>query len=127
MRNGNGNRIAYRFTTKSLPVFTTLHKIFYQANKKIIPNNLEIDPLSLAVWFMDDGSKSRSAVYLNTQQFTLDGQQKLLNLLKNKFNLIGSLNKDKKYFRIRINTESTKHFKEIVKPYIIKLFNYKLD
>ena len=71
-RPGNGKRIAYRFTTQSLPVFTQFYKRFYVNKRKIIPSGLQLDPLALAVWFMDDGSKSRSSYYLNTQQFSLE-------------------------------------------------------
>ena len=78
MRLGNGKRIAYRFTTRSLPVFTKLFHQFYKDNKKIIPDDLLLDPIVLAVWFMDDGSKSRSSVYLNTQQFSIEDQNRLL-------------------------------------------------
>ena len=126
-RKGNGRRIAYRFTTRSLPIFTRLYKYFYRENKKLIPDGLILDPLVLAVWFMDDGSKSRSSIYLNTQQFSIYDQERLLEMLASQFNLIGRLNKDKKYFRIRITTESTVRFKEIIKPYVLKLFNYKLE
>lgn len=125
-RNGNGWRIAYRFTTQSLPIFTSQYQRFYVKNKKIVPDDLILDPLALAVWFMDDGSKSRTAVYLNTQQFSIEDQYKLVNLLYNQFGLQGNLNKDKQYHRIRLNTESTRRFKKIVVPYILSKFNYKL-
>lgn len=126
-RSCNGKRIAYRFTTRSLPVFTSLYREFYRDSIKVIPCNLTLTPLALAVWFMDDGSKSRSSIYLNTQQFNIEEQIRLLQLLKKQFNLSGALNKDKKYFRIRITSSSTALFKEIVRPYVIKIFNYKLD
>jgi len=125
-RKGNGSRIAYRFTTQSLPVFTQLYDRFYQNKRKIIPSDLQLDPLALAVWFMDDGSKSRSSFYLNTQQFFLEDQYKLLKLLKEQFNFMASLNKDKIYYRIRINTESSKRFKEIIQPFILSSMKYKL-
>ena len=61
-------RTAYRFYTRQLPELTQLHKKFYRDGKKIVPDDLFLTPLSLAVWFMDDGSKCRTSdVYLNTQ------------------------------------------------------------
>lgn len=125
-RTGNGRRIAYRFTTRSLPEFTALYRWFYKDNKKIIPNDLQINPLALATWFMDDGSKSRSSVYLNTQQFNIVDQKKLLGFLKTQLNLIGCLNRDKNYFRIRITTNSTLRLKDMIKPYVLPMFYYKL-
>src|SRR5438477_8387823 len=68
VRNGNGGRVACRLVTRSLPVLTPYFRLFYEAGRKRIPE-VELSPLTLAVWFMDDGCRSRTAVYLNTQQF----------------------------------------------------------
>lgn len=125
-RLGRGTRIAYRFTTRSLPVFTAYHTQFYKKGKKQIPTDLQLDPLSLAVWFMDDGCKIRSAYYLNTQQFTLPEQKFLQDLLLKAFRLESALNRDKKYFRIRISTESSKMMQSIIEPYIVPCMKYKL-
>lgn len=125
-RKGRGVRIAYRFTTRSLPIFTAYHSWFYVNGIKRIPNNLRLDPLSLAVWFMDDGTKIRSALYLNTQQFTLPEQMFLQKLLLDKFGLQSALNRDKHYFRIRFSTESSKSLQKLVEPYVIECMKYKL-
>ncbi len=78
-RESNGQRLAYRFFTEQHPVLTELWQRFYKKGVKTIPSDLVIDPLMLAVWFMDDGSKCRASdVYLNTQQFDDDSQGKLL-------------------------------------------------
>jgi len=124
-RKGNGKREAYRFTTLSLPSLTPFYDKFFSQGKKIIPDRLNLNGLSLAVWFMDDGSKSRSSIYLNTQQFTKIEQLKLINLLKNNFGIESTLNKDKKYFRIRLRTKSIKKFINLTKPFVLKEFKYK--
>lgn len=124
-RFGNAGRIAYRFTTKSLPELTEIYRKFYQDGKKIIPDNLFIHPISLAVWFMDDGCKSYRAVYLNTQKFNVAEQSKLAGLLKDQFDIKTTLNKDKKYYRLRIAVSSVKKFLEIIKPYLLPMFCYK--
>lgn len=126
-RKGKGVRVAYRFTTLSIPELTKIYQRFYQRGTKIVPSGLIIDPLLLAVWFMDDGSKSRSSVYFNTQQFSVIDQQRLLKLLREQFGIGGSLNKDKIYYRIRISTDSTKILKRIIRPYILPVFQYKLE
>lgn len=79
LRRGNGTRVAYRFVTRSLPELTPFYRRFYESGIKTIPE-LELSPLTMAVWFMDDGSKSRSAVYLNTQQFNDESQHRLARL-----------------------------------------------
>ncbi|MBU2578231.1 hypothetical protein KKA69_05410 [Patescibacteria group bacterium] len=125
-RKGNENREAYRFFTRSLPELTPFYDLFFRNGKKTIPNNLRLDALSLAVWFMDDGCKSRSSIYLNTQQFSKTEQLRLIGFLRNQFDLKATLNKDKKYFRIRIRTGSIKKFVELVEKFILPEFRYKL-
>ena len=125
-RNGNEGRIAYRFFTKSIPEFNRIYKMFYKDHKKVIPN-IKLNPLMLAIWFMDDGSRSRDFdVYLNTQQFSMNDQKKLLRMLIN-LKIKARLNKDKHYYRIRILKESIKDFNKIISPYIISSMQYKLS
>src|SRR5947208_2096095 len=81
VRNGNGGRIAYRFLTRSLPELTPYFRMFYGPEGKQVPE-LELTPLTLAVWFMDDGARSRRTVYLNTQKFNPESQNRLLALLR---------------------------------------------
>jgi hypothetical protein len=81
---------------------------------------------TLAVWFMDDGSRSRRSVYFNTQQFDDLGQQRLLNLLSRQFGIEGTLNRDKQYHRIRISVESVPRLSDTIAPYILSEFRYKL-
>ncbi|PIP20868.1 MAG: hypothetical protein COX40_02480 [Candidatus Omnitrophica bacterium CG23_combo_of_CG06-09_8_20_14_all_40_11] len=124
-RFGNAGRIAYRFTTRSLPELTDIYRTFYKRGKKIIPGNLKMHPLSLAVWFMDDGCKSYRALYLNTQKFNVTEQQKLISLLNKQFDIKASLNKDKTYYRLRIAVSSVAQFLSIIKPYLLPMFCYK--
>ena len=79
----------------------------------------------MAVWFMDDGSKSRSALYLNTQQFDVENQQLLLWLLKDQWEIVGALNRDKSYHRIRMSVGSSIRFAELIAPYVLPEFRYK--
>lgn len=124
-RNGNGKRIAYRFFTKQHPEFTEIMDLFYKDKKKCIPN-LKLDSITLAVWFMDDGSRcSKENVYLNTQQFSKEDQYKLLEFLK-ELGLEGTLNKDKVYYRIRFITSSIPKLFKIIQEYIIPSMKYKI-
>jgi len=125
-RKGNGNRIAYRFTTRSLPIFTEYYYKFYSAGKKFIAPNIKLSDLILSVWFMDDGAKSRNSFYLNTQQFSVEDQMFLVNRLKRDLQIESSLNKDKQYFRIRIKTESANKLRKIISAYLLPCFIYKL-
>jgi hypothetical protein len=126
-RRGRGSRIAYRFFTRQHEELTELFHLFYHAGEKIIPN-ITINPIMLAVWFMDDGSRCRdSDVYLNTQQFSVRNQKKLLKFLDNQCGLQATLNKDKEYKRIRFIKSSIPRLQRIISPYIIPSMKYKLS
>ena len=125
-RNGNGGRVAYRFNTKQNEELTKLYALFYKHGRKIIPPEIVLDPVMIAVWFMDDGSKCRERdVYLNTQQFSLVDQKKCVSLLK-QVSVESSLNKDKEYWRVRIKKSSLPIFWNLISPHIIPAMNYKL-
>ena len=127
IRKGNGNRLAYRFYTKQLPELTNLLKEFYRNGKKIVPDNLILNPIILSVWFMDDGSKCNSSnFYLNTQQYSLEDQEKMVAKLK----LLGldtKLNKDKCYWRIRFLTSSLPKLRKLISNKIIPSMKYKIE
>jgi recombination protein RecA len=124
-RIGNGSRVAYRFTTLSLAQLTPYYTAFYGGQTKSIPD-LELTPLALAVWFMDDGSKSYRTVYLNTQQFDTASQERLKEQLLRQFGIEASLNRDKMYHRLRLSVGSMPRFRELIEPHLLQEFAYKL-
>jgi hypothetical protein len=124
-RKGNGGRVAYRFVTRSLPVLTPYFDLFYKGGQKCVPE-LELSPLAMAVWFMDDGCRSRNAVYLNTQQFDVASQRVLLRFLREQWGVVGALNRDKSYYRLRISVEGTRRFAQVIEPHLLAQFRYKL-
>lgn len=125
-RRGNGRRVAYRFVTRALPELRPFYERFYGSGRKQVPDDVDLTPLTLAVWFMDDGSRSRRAVYLNTQQFDLESQYWLLDELWSRWEIAGSLNRDKQDRRIRITVEGTKRLMELIEPLVLPGFRYKL-
>lgn len=124
---------SFRFSTISHPELTFWYNIFYKNGRKIIPENVaEILklPLSLAVWFMDDGNKNKQAVFLNTQQFSIEEQELLRNCLFVNFGLETTINKHwvfngKQLYRIRINTKSTKKLYAMIKDFVLPSMQYK--
>jgi LAGLIDADG DNA endonuclease family len=124
-RQGNGGRVACRFVTRSLPALTPYYRLFYGNGRKSVPE-VELAPLTLAVWFMDDGCRSRTAVYLNTQQFDLASQETLLRLLREQWSIAGALNRDKQYHRIRLTVDGTRRLVALIGPYVLNELRYKL-
>lgn len=126
IRKGKGIRIAYRFHTKQLPELTDLLNMFYKDGRKIIPD-IQINPIILAVWYMDDGSKCRNRdVYLNTQQFDLNNQRKIIKMLQS-IGLEATLNRDKGYFRVKFLKSSLPKLKKLIAQYIVPSMRYKIE
>jgi recombination protein RecA len=124
LRSGNGGRIAYRFTTLSLPELTPFYRAFYREGRKVVPL-LTLTPLAMAVWFMDDGCKSYRALYLNTQQFDRNDQERLIGMLAQQWAIRSTLNRDKTYYRLRIAVESVARFRTIIEPHVLPSLRYK--
>jgi hypothetical protein len=124
-RTGNGGRTAYRFVTRSLPILTPYYRLFYGSGRKQVPE-LRLSALALAVWFMDDGCRSRNAVYLNTQQFDLRSQQRLMQMLSEQWSISAALNRDKTYHRIRVSVAGTVRLGEVIGSYLLPELRYKL-
>ncbi len=126
LRKSGKNRLAIRFYTKQLPIFTDLMSKFYKNKKKVIPDELKLNPDILAVWYMDDGSRcGKSNFYLNTQQYSLKDQKKLIKKLKT-LGLEVVLNKDKHYWRLRFLGRSISKLKLLIQDKIIPSMQYKL-
>jgi hypothetical protein len=97
--------------------------------KKVVPKLLHkwLTPLALAHWYMDDGATLRNYGYiLNTQSFSLKEQEILADALGRKFHLEVNIHKDRSNYRLYITAKSKDAFTEIIKPFIIPSFEYKL-
>ena len=125
--------ISWRFLTISHPEFTKFYRMFYHQGKKIIPESIKKllnDPLTLAVWAMDDGTKSGKSFFLSTQNYTRKEQERLIRYLKENFGIEGKVNihsywEGQVLYRIRINSNSIGKLYKLVKPYILPQFHYK--
>jgi len=104
--------------------------MFYIKKKKVIKKEIEsyITPLSLAVWFMDDGSKLGSTVRIATNNFETHETQNLCNILKKKYDLNCSVQKAGGCYTnsiLYIKKNSLKTFYNLVKPYMVGSMLYK--
>ena len=121
----------YRFSTLAQPVFNKFYKLFYPQKRKIVPENIIdilINPLSLAVWYMDDGFRRRdcNSLYLCTSAYTDREHLLLLKVLKTNFNIDARVHYAAGNARIYIPASSAKQFCNLVKDYVLKDLTYKL-
>lgn len=112
---------SYRFWTRQY--FKSWREKFYMDNKKIFIIE-KISPLSLAVWYMDDGAiNDGKRAIVSTESFSEEEREKIKNLFIKDFNIRPSF---KKQGKMIIGTRDSKRFFAIIKPYIIFSMQYKL-
>ena len=124
----NKNYYSWYFHTVTMKFFGELYKQFYSNGHKIVPKDILdiLTPLSLSVWYMDDGCLSQGTAILNTQNFSFSEQKILQKSLKEKFNLEATINKDRNKWRLRIKKEDFNRFRSLVEDYIIPSMKYKI-
>lgn len=120
---------SWRFRTISHREFRQLRRIFYRDGKKILPKKLDflLDPLTLAVWFMDDGSLARGHGYiLNTQNFKPEDSVRLMKFLQGSFGLHLAIHRDRRYYRLFVKKQSMAEFRNLFKFRMQPIMRYKL-
>ncbi len=129
--NFHGNAPTYSFSTISHPFLKQAHDICYPNNKKDVTKEwiANLTPLSLAVWYLDDGSlnKRYKTIVLCTNSFSYEGQMLLVSYLKNTFDIDCKLEpRRNNQTVIRINASQSKKFINIIAEYVPECMNYKL-
>lgn len=97
---------------------------------KRIPVNITelLTTRGLAYWAQDDGSKNGSGFIFCTDSYILENVQLLVKVLRDKFHLNATINiGSNKNYRLYINSDSMKQFKELVIPCFHESMKYKLD
>lgn len=125
----------YRVSSYTFTSFNWLHDLFYKDINgqlvKVVSTDLYkyLTPLSLAVWFMDDGSKTHNTVRIATNCFTYDECLLLCKIIKDKYNIILTVQKSgkNKGYIIYVETSSYSEFEKIIKPYMLPSMLYKLS
>lgn len=131
-RQFRGNAPTYAFSTVSHPFLNEAHRICYCADgkKDISAEWLErITPLSLAVWYMDDGSlnKRYHTVVLCTNSFSRQGQLLAIAFLKDRYGIESVLEpRRNQQTVIRINASQSRKFMNLIAPYVPSCMSYKL-
>lgn len=121
--------------TERHPFFTTLRKIWYPFDKKIVPDSIHLTPKSIAYWFMGDGSsrwyeRGNKKVHLDiaTDGFDTNSVISLqgnLHDLGIDIYLRFKIGNTRPYITSKKSSEVAK-FMQLIKPYIIPCFRYKL-
>jgi len=128
IRNNKKN-IALNFCTRSLPCIKDIHLLFYEDNKKKIPQDIYnlLDPIALTHWICGDGSVSKKGLLLCTDSYSIEDVVRLVNVLIIRYNLICTirLHRENQY-RIYISERSLNSLKKLVLPYMVNSMKYKI-
>lgn len=128
----------HRFYTRATKEIGELREIFYPNGEKVIPEDIADylkDPLTLAVWYQDDGTLDcRSKYHYNalfaTHCFSLRECRLLAKALGENFSLDVRVcrckMRGKIRYRLYITSKSMTRFISLVKPFIAPCFNYKV-
>ncbi len=120
-----------RWQSNASPIIGKFRKIFYKDGKKVIPEELSKylkDPLSLTIWFMDDGYYYRrdKIAYLYIPRYSEKEIRILLQTLKRNFGLEVVLKHKKRgELVLTFNVVQTQKLIDLIKQFIIPSMIYK--
>ena len=117
------------FNTLSHRELTEYHQAFYDDRRKRVPLNIALTPLSLAVWFMDDGSRKShecKGVYFNTQAFDADDLCILQGQVTGTFGIATTLRRQSDGTQIYVPAKCVAILADVVMPYLAPCMQYKI-
>lgn len=121
-----------RWQSNASPEIGKYRKVFYPKGVKIIPEefaHLFKDPLSLAIWFMDDGYyyQRDKVAYIYLSKLAENEMRTLLSTLKANFSLEPTFKLKKRgELVLGFNVKETKKLMTLIEKHIIPSMKYKL-
>jgi hypothetical protein len=125
--------------TRTSPLLLELRKKWYPNGKKIVPADIEITPVTLAHWFMGDGSSGYNKTgwsestkkYVSIQLATCSFTEQEVDFLVLKLQDMGLIGANKqrheKYFQICIRqSDSVVMFMQMIDKYMVQSYRYKI-
>lgn len=112
-----------------------LRKMMYLNGTKTVENIVNyIDDISLAFWFMDDGSICKDCASLATYGFSLEDNLLLIEMFKNKWGMSPVLDKKtavykgehREYYGLRFNLTDSKKLFNVIARHIHPAMQYKI-
>lgn len=118
-----------RFYTRS--VFREERLLFHPHGAKGVPVNVVelLDPLALAVWYMDDGGRGGRTplgMVWNVAPFQVVDRKRLQRALDERYGIQTTLQKAGQGTHLYIRAQSAERFVAVVSPHIIPTMRYKL-
>jgi uracil-DNA glycosylase family 4 len=115
--------------TRASRALRLVRKRFYPEGKKVVPADLQLSPLSLAVWFLDDGYtkvKSPTCAMAEIAAHSFD-ETAIATLIRELGRLgVTGYTRDSSPGRIHFDVDATRRLSEIIAPYTPPSMRYKL-
>lgn len=113
------------FHTRTARVFRPWYFLFYPRGTKCLPGNIKryLDPLALAVWFMDDGCFQGKCIILNTQSFSRLENERLQKFFKEEHDIHPVIQKDRKNVRLYFGKSQMRKVMSIIQPFLMETFH----
>jgi len=121
----------WRCQSHSMPLLGKMKRLFYdEKGRKRVPEKVSMllrSPLSLAVWFMDDGHyyKRDGVAYIYLPKYSEEELKRLTEALEKNFSLKPRVMWKKGYPVLYFNREETEKLMEIIKPHIPEFMRHK--
>ena len=131
-----------RLESSSHPLLTSIHdRVYTDKYKGLDPHALKmLDAEALAILYMCDGSfvttepwqtnrgsvSNEYTVTLNMKRLSYGDQFILKKALKDLLDLEWNINRQNKYYYLRLRSKEVDKFMELVAPYVLPSFQYKL-
>jgi len=112
--------------------FNHLQKVFYKRKRKRVTQKIlsSLTPLSLALWWMDDGTRDwrNRSMFFETQGFDRQGNERLQQCLKRNFRIRTSITSDgrNRGCRLYVPVEQARRLSRLISPWIVTSFRHKL-
>lgn len=123
--------------SKNNNVFRQIRKNLYKNNQKVISREIlnMFGPKALAIWYMDDGglgvkyrnNKIHAFDLIINTHISKEENQVIIDYFKEVWYVQFTQCKNKNQYRLRCGTKEARKFIEIVRPYILPSFMYKID
>lgn len=130
--SGYGSTMIRARTIQSHLIYQRFKNYADENGKKIIPKEVikDLDPISLAVWYMDDGSLNHHSDQEDRCNFSTNGfsydEHLLLQAALEHLGIESKISPTRSYFELRINSQAAERLFLLVAPYIIPCMQRKL-
>ena len=127
-RLGNRSYPCAQFATRTSPVFSEWHNQFYRGRQRSSRSNVAqwLTPLSMAIWFMDDGGADYAGLNLQTHNFELREVERLVAIMAERFEIQPRTRANKGRWIIYIAASDVGSLRSKIGPHVLPELRYKL-